>query len=206
MEAPGRLGLTILLLAATAAQPLAAFDYPLSSKAIREAYFLGAGDAGKRAEFFGKYTKRFPIPKSGPYVAMIEFETPYVVIAKRVSQNVSNYFAQEAEQEFLGKPAICRVRVQIYFRGTYGRQSTQPVTRPRRDYTIRLTQGDKEIASTARSSEGLYMSGPTHTVIGREMDLDYDAEKIDSAAPATVEVLTPDGQGIRAEFDLAKLR
>jgi hypothetical protein len=202
MKASSRLGLTILLIAATAAQPLAAFDYPLSSKAIREAYFLGAGDAGKRAEFFGKYTKRFPVPKTGPYLAMIEFETPYVVIAERVSQNVSNYFAQDAEQEFLGKPAICRLRVQIYFRGSY----SWPITRPRTDYTIRLKQHGREISRKTSSSEPLYSSGDFPVLIGIEMDLEYDAEKIESAAPATVEVLSPDGQEIRETFDLAKLR
>ena len=208
MKASVRLMLAILVVAAIAAQPLIAFDYPLSSKAIREAYFLGAGDAGKRAEFFGKYTKQFPIPTTGPYVALIEFETPFVVIAERISQNVSNYFAQDAEEEFLGKPAICRVRVQIYFGGSYGLQSPslQPTTRFPTDYTILVKQDDKEISRKASSSELLYSNGDTPVVIGLEMDLEYDAEKIDSAAPATVKVHSADGRDVQFTFDLAGLR
>ena len=208
MKASGRLGLTILILAATAARPLVAFDYPLSSEAIREAYFLGAGDAGKRAEFFGKYTKQLPIPKSGQYVGMIEFETPYVVIAERISQNVSNYFAQDAEEEYLGKPAICRVRVQVYY-GNYGSLEAPtpvPTTRFRTDYTVRLKQQDKEISSKTRWSEALYSFGSAPVDIGVEIDAEYDAEKIDSSEPATVEVLAPDGQEILQTFDLASLR
>lgn len=208
MKATARLRLSIVLLAAIAARPLAAFDYPLSSKAIREAYFLGRGDAGRRAEFFGKYTQHFPIPRTGVHVAIIQFETPFVVIAESISQNVSNYFAQDAQEEFHGKPGICRVRVQAYFGDYDGWQSPspQPTTRFRTDYTIRLKQHGKEISSRASSSEALYSSGPTPAVIGLEMDLEYDAEKIDSAAPATVKVITPDGQEVRGTFDLAKLR
>src|SRR5271155_5886204 len=115
MKLIARWGLSVLLLAMLIAQPAFAYNYPLSPEAIREAYFLGKGDANRRADFFGKYTQQLPAPKKGVHVAVIQFETPYVVIAERVSQNVSNYFAPDAEQEFLGKPGICRVRVQVYF-------------------------------------------------------------------------------------------
>jgi hypothetical protein len=36
--------LSILLAAISLAPPVSALDYPLSSEAIREAYFLGSGD------------------------------------------------------------------------------------------------------------------------------------------------------------------
>jgi hypothetical protein len=202
-----RWGLSILLLGLIIAQPALAFDDPLSPEAIREAYFLGKGDANRRADFFGKYTKQYPAPKSGRHVGVIQFETPYVVIAERISQNVSNYFAQDAEQEYLGKPAICRVRVQVF----YGYGISQP--RPgeinsslRTDYTVRLKQHDKEISSKTSSSEPLISSGSAPADIGLEFDIEYDAEKIDSAAPAMVEVLVPDGQDILQTFDLSTLR
>src|ERR1700722_771503 len=110
-----RLGLSISLLTILVAQTVAAYEYPLSSEAIRQAYFLGSGDPDKRTLFFEKYTKRYPVPKSGVYVGLIEFETPYVQVAERIAQNVSGYHAPDAVQEYLGKPATCRVRVEIYW-------------------------------------------------------------------------------------------
>jgi hypothetical protein len=44
--------LLIAVLAAMAAQPMLAFDYPLSPEAIRDAYFLGHGNSDKRNFFF----------------------------------------------------------------------------------------------------------------------------------------------------------
>jgi hypothetical protein len=41
---------------------------------------------------------------------------------------------------------------------------------------------------------------------GFQMDVEYDAAKIDSDAPATVEVLAPDGQRVEQVFDLPSLR
>src|ERR1700685_1525360 len=84
-----RSALAVLLTGAAVATPVSALDYPLSSEAIREAYFLGSGDPDKLAFFMEKYTKRYPIPKlpSRGYVALIQFETPYLLVAEHVSQN-----------------------------------------------------------------------------------------------------------------------
>jgi|ERR1700691_2111677 hypothetical protein len=197
-----RWGLPILLLALMIAQTARAYNYPLSPEAIREAYFLGKGDPNKRAEFFDKYTIFYPVPNSGQYVGMIEFETPYVVIAERVSQSVSNYFAPDAEQDYLGKAAICRVLVQVY----YGWMPPSPTARYRTDYTVVLKQDNKEISSNTSWSEPLITMGSASANLGFQMDLEYDAEKIDSGAPATVEVLAPDGQRVEQIFDLPGLR
>lgn len=195
MRRPIRSGLSILVLALIAAQPALAFDYPLSSEAIREAYFLGTGDAAKRADVFGKYTRTFPAPKTGSYVATIEFETPYVVIADQISQNGNNYHAPDAEKEFLGKPEICRVRVQVIFPfDTF------------ENFTVQLLQDGKEIASQAKHGEFLYMGGETPEPIGVDMNVEYAAERIDPDKPAKVEVTLDDGQTVKATFDLAQLR
>jgi hypothetical protein len=202
MKIVARWGLSILMLAPVIAQTARAYDYPLSPEAIRQAYFLGKGDPNKRAEFFEKYTQFYPDPKSGQYVGMIEFETPYILIAERVSQSVSNYFAQDAEQDYLGKPAVCRVLVQVY----YGWGSPSPTARFRTDYTVRLKQNDKEISSKTSWSEPLISYGAPYADPGFQMDVEYDAAKIDSDAPATVEVLAPDGQRVEQVFDLPSLR
>ena len=204
MKAIPRCGLSVLLLALTIAQPAFAYNYPLSPEAIREAYFLGKGDPNKRAAFISKYTRQLPAPKKGADVGAIQFETPFVMIANQVSRSVPNYFAPDAEQDFLGKPEICRVRVFIYF--TNFNQGVIYGTGPQIDFAVKLRQGDNEILSQSHAMVPISWDGPGSNAPGMELDLDYDADKVDSSAPADVEVLTPDGQEIHATFDLGSLR
>jgi hypothetical protein len=199
-----RWGLSILLLGIVVAQPVAAVDYPLSSTAIRDAYFLGSGDPVKLGNFLEGYAKRYPVAKSGQYVASIRFETPYYIIAERISQAsaFSSYHAPDAEQEFLGKPGLCRVRVEIY----YGISSTYAGPY-QTNYEIQLKQHDKEIPIKRTWTEGMVStdnSGPT--VAGVYLTAEYSAGDIDSEAPATVEVLGPDGNNVTETFDLDSLR
>jgi hypothetical protein len=214
MKAPGRLGLSILLpsLALIALQPALGFDYPLSPEAIREAYFLGTGDSAKMAAVFSKYTQNLPAPKTGAHVSMIQFETPYLVVAEKIAQNTTNYHAPDAEQEFLGKPAICRVHVLVNY--TTWRELNAPVIDGAfristgdigSDMSILLEQKDKPIAPQEVKHWGVFSDyeGP---VTGVFAQLDYDAEKIDQGEPAVVKVFTPDGQEVDGEFDLDTLR
>ncbi len=204
MKQIARWALSILPLAVLVAQPAFAYNSPLSPEAIREAYFLGKEDANKRADFISKYTLQLPAPKKGVDVGAIEFETPFVMIANRVARSVSNYFAPDAEQDYLGRPEICRVRVFIYF--SYDNLGVIYGTGPQIDFAVKLRQRDKEILSQAHALVPIVWDGPGSGAAGMELDLDYDADKIDSSAPADVEVLTPDGQEIHATFDLDSLR
>jgi hypothetical protein len=193
---------SVVLAAISLAPPVSALDYPLSSEGIREAYFLGSGDPEKRVLFFDKYAKHYPIAKSGPYVASIRFETPYYIIAERVSQAFTNYHAPDAEQEYLGKPGLCSVRVEIY----YGISSI-PTAHYQTNYDIQLKQHDKEIPIKRTWTEGMVSnddSGPT--IPGVYLTAEYNADDIDSEAPATVEVLAPDGNNVNETFDLDSLR
>jgi hypothetical protein len=201
MNAALRGGLLLLLPALLIVGPALAYDYPLSPEAIREAYFLGSGDPNKRLDFFSKYTKTYPISKSGQYVGSIEFETPYVVIAERVSQSVPNYFAPDAEKEYLGKPVVCRVRVQVYYgwpAGQFGRFQS--------NYTVRLKQQDKEIPTKSSWTEAILSSASAPAEVGVQLTNEYDADSIDSSSSADVEVLTPDGNTLVETFDLGSLR
>jgi hypothetical protein len=195
MRRSSRSGLSIVLLALIAAQPALAFNYPLSPEAIRDAYFLGKGDAARRADFFGKYTRTFPMPKTGPYVATIEFETPFIVIADQVAQNANFYHAPDAEKEFLGKPAICRVLVQVYF--PYDDEE---------NVTVQLFQDDKEIAIQSKHAEFLYADEEAPGPVGIEVIVDYAAENVDPDKPAKVEVTLENGTTAHATFDLEQLR
>jgi hypothetical protein len=195
---------SVLLAAIFLAPPVSALDYPLSSEAIRESYFLGSGDPLKLGNFLEQYAKHYPVAKSGQYVASIRFETPYYIIAEYVSQAsaFASYHAPDAEQQFLGKPGLCRVRVEIY----YGISSTY-VGPYQTNYNIRLKQHDKEIPIKRTWTEGMASmdeSGPY--IPGEYLTAEYNADDTDSDAPATVEVLAPDGNNVTETFDLDSLR
>jgi len=201
-----------IVLAGLLIAPLAgAYDYPLSPEAIREAYFLGKGHSAKRAEFFEKYTQRLPMPEKGPHIAVVRLETPYAVVVERASESGLSYFPPDAEEEFLGKPGIFRLHVQIDLTASYGTllPSRPGAIRLRsddfwRDFTFRLVQS-KIIRARAIHGMPIYGGGSASVLVGASVDLEYEAAKIRSG-PATVEVLTPDGQKTRVTFDLATLR
>jgi hypothetical protein len=214
MKPEARLGLFAMVLALIAALPVPAHEYPLSSRAIRDAYFLGKESASKRAEFFAKYTRQLPMPKTGPHVSMIRLETPYAAVVEHTSQVLSNYFAADAEKEFLGKPGVFRLHVRIDLTGSYAWHIPSRTGGVRlqpddfwRDFAIRLVQNAALEPQAIRGQPVYSFAGSDSgsVLLGAEVNLEYDAANIQSA-PATVEVDTPDGQHVQATFDLARLR
>ncbi len=183
------------LLAALAAQPVIGFSYPLSPEAIRDAYFLGTGDATKRAGVFAKYTRTFPAPTAGPYVATILFETPYIAVTDEIAQRAANYHAPDAEQDFLGKPESCHVIAQVDF--------------PYNEYdgfTVQLFQAGKKIESLSKQGTFLYTDEEGPAPVGIQMDVEYAPDEIDTDRTVTVQVAIDGGPTTRATFDLSQLR
>lgn len=207
MRRPSRSRLSILLLALIAAQPALAFDYPLSPEAIREAYFLGKENADRRRAFLQQYKHSLPVPETGPQVGLIEVETPFTFIADKVSSERSDYHAQEAEQDFLGKPGHFRVHVKIYFTATYPGATDTAASLGNfwDDFKIHLKQKD-EIPPLKVAGQPIYSDNTISGYMGAIIDVDYDVKKIDAGAATTIEVDTPDGQDVETTFDLAQLR
>jgi hypothetical protein len=207
MRRSTRSGLSVLLLALMAAQPALAFDYPLSPEAIREAYFLGKQSLEKRQEFFQQYKHSLPVPETGPQVGLIEVRTPFTFIADEVASAGPNYHAEDAQQEFLGKPGHFRVHVEIYFTATYPGANDTAATLGKfwEDFTIHLKQ-KAEIPSLKVVGEPIYSDQTISGYIGARIDVDYDVKKIDPGAATTIEVDTPDGQQVETIFDLSQLR
>lgn len=98
--------------------PALAYEYPLSSESIREAYFIGDSRSTETADFLKPYTHHLAMPSRGPNVAQIALETPFTQIVERAGQAV-NYTALDAVREFTGKPAVFYLRITIYFTPTY---------------------------------------------------------------------------------------
>jgi hypothetical protein len=195
------------------AAPVLAFDYPLSETAIRAAFLTGNGN--RNAELFAKYIHNFSAPDSGPYVASIRLETPFEQVAQR-GATASNYHAEEAEQEFLGKQMPFRVSIEIQFTPTYpefpNRESNgaysllQPLPDYQNDFQINVSQ-DSTITPLG-SRAYIASSNFSNTVWGIQgivIEQEFDPQKIDSSDVA-VEVHTPDGQDVATTFDLSQLR
>jgi hypothetical protein len=210
--------ITIAASALLIALPALAYQYPLSSTDIRDAYFIGARNDELTAAFFSDYTKHLPAPESGPYVSDVSLDTPYTQVARR-SMGAVNYNSVEAVEEFDGKPMAFRVMVRFYFTDTYNPAplphadgiSITPLAYPDfwNDFKVRLIQ-DQEVGAKSLRGAPIYPTwngedGPAPLPIGGTLVIDYDPAKIDTA-DATVEVLTPDGQDIQVPFDLSRLR
>jgi hypothetical protein len=223
MKAAARSGLAILagtfLVLTLIALPALAYQYPLSSIDIRDAFLIGNRNDDLTAALFAKYSRTLPVPETGPYVAQIELDTPYLQIARR-AKGALNYDSLDAVQEFQDKPMVFRVHVTFYFTSTY---MPLPVTHTEgipmntpaytdfwSDFKVRLVQ-DKEVRPKSTGGAAIFPMwgadgyGPPPSPIGGRIDVEYDPAKVDTA-DATVEVLTPDGQDIEVPFNLSQLQ
>jgi hypothetical protein len=104
--------------------PAAAYDHPLGSHAIREAYFFGSGD--QYAEVLAIYTKNLPVPKTGPHVAQIEVRTPYAQVIVMSHEHSVGYSAQSAAQDYKKSPDTVQVRIQILATATFAFATPAP--------------------------------------------------------------------------------
>jgi hypothetical protein len=205
-----------LALSLLVAHTLVAYEPHLSSNAVREAYFLGQGDAGRLKEFLDPYVKQLPPPKTGLRVAEIEIQTPFKEVVLHARQRSVGYSAQQAEADYRSHKDVILVRVRLYLTPTYPEvtEGTTPsgakgvkLVPPDfwRDVIIHVSQ-QKALVEKRISGTPLYSGGKGVSVLtGAKVEMEYDAAEV-ASAPLVVEVAPPNGQKITAEFDLAKLR
>ncbi len=206
--------LLIPLIGLFAAQPAAAYTYPLSSEAIRDAYFMGKASPSKREAFFAKYTEHFRRPKTGPYISLIRVITPYAFVVERTAR-LRNFLAPDAQQQFFGKPIALRIRVHISLTPKYGfqvRSRDGGITLRRtdfwRDFRVQLIQRGNAIQPLAARGAPDYAfagEGSASVLVGADINVQYDPAQVRSG-PATIVVDAPDGQQVTATFDLSNLR
>jgi hypothetical protein len=214
MRTRAQLGFLASVLVLAMALPVVAYEYPLSSTSIRDAYFLGKNSDERTSAFMARYWQSLPMPKTGPHVALVGLDTPFTQIVG-YTQSTSNDRLPDALEKFQDKRLVFRAYVDIYLTASYSPIAPsklpllyQAVPDFWNDFKVRLLQ-DQEIPAQAVRGGPLYSyggedEGPVR-VIGARIELEYDAEKIDSE-PTTVEVVTPDDQHVEATFDLTELR
>jgi hypothetical protein len=189
--------LLAMILSLTAALPATAYDYPLTSTAIREAYFLGRRQGGLGTEFLADYRHAIPSLRVEEFISFARIETPFVQVAVQSSRKL-NYSAQDAVQEFLGKPLSFRIHLEICYMPDAPSDAVK----------IRLIQNQKEIVPASVDRSAFYPPTDPYTrvaSIGETMNLDVDALKLDGST-LTIYIETPDGRDTPIEFDLQSLR
>lgn len=199
------------------------FGASLSDEAVREAYFLGQRNDEKTARFLETYRRRLPMPQSGLYFSEIELFTPYAETVDLSRQRTFGYSAQQAAQEYRDRGDVFRLRVRVLFTDTYSlRTYAQAATENRgrktkirqdarshssgwQGFQVQLWQKDTLIEPLEIPGipvfRGYTIGGAYY---GFDVVLHYDGDEI-SSDNAKVIVLTPDGQRIVVDFDLAKL-
>jgi hypothetical protein len=195
--------LFVLLATIALALPAFAYDYPLSSETIRDAYFLGKGSGGAGADFLAEYAHTLPKLKIGAYTSVVRLETPYTQIAEHARETL-NYDSQDAVKDFLDKPAVFRVFLDICFRYPDPNVGTSEADKIR----IKMSQDDKEIVPKSVERSQYYPfqdSGAFIPSIGEHVQMDFDAGKIESS-PLTIEIDTPNGRHAETTFDLSTLK
>ena len=210
MKRRSRLAIPALLSILAVSLPALAFEYPLSSTSIRDAYFLGAENDAKTADFLAKYTNVPPAQRTGATVTMIRVETPYVQVLLRAMQG-ANYSSQDAAQDYSGKAADFQMHATLNYGTTFcGPIETVPGGFRMipgdcwRNFTYRLTQ-KKVIPAKSLVGSPMYGNGDDAVIIGGDVTLTYDISKIESA-PAQFDVMTPGGKIFSATFDLDQLK
>lgn len=213
MKPNARLRLFTLLLVAAAALPALAFDYPMSSSSIRDAYMLGKRKDFRTLEFFAPYKHNLPMAETGPHVATISVETPYAQVVV-LGEDALNPDVQRAEQDLAHKPFPFIVRVGIDMTDTYPgpppwnpRAPGLPIPDFKRDFDIQLLQG-KKIPSKSVQVYLLYSDAVAniYQISGAILELQYATETIDPYDDVTIKVHTPDDQNVETTFDLGHLR
>jgi hypothetical protein len=209
-----RFGLSIFLAVLLIGTPTLAFDDPLTSTSIRDAYMLGNRKDFKTVEFFAHYKYFLPAPETGPHVAAISVETPYGQIVE-LGEAALNTDIQGAEEEWVGKTFPFIVRVGVDLTDTYPgpppwnpRAPGMPLPNFERDFDIQLIQNHKKIPLRSTQVYLPYSDAVAniYQISGAIIELRYDPESIDPYDEATITVHTPDDQHVETSFELGDLR
>jgi hypothetical protein len=186
-----------MMLSLALALRVSAYDYPLTSTAIRDAYFLGRRQGGLGTEFLAEYRHAIPSLRVEEFTSFAQIETPFVQVAAQSSRKL-NYSAQDAVEDFRDKPLAFRIHLEICY------MPDAPLDAVK----IKLIQNRKEIVPDSEDHSGFYPPTDVYTrlpSIGEVVDMKVDAAKIDSSS-LTIQIDTPNDQHGRVNFDLQSLR
>jgi hypothetical protein len=187
-----------VVLAFALAVPAWAYDFPLSESAIRDAYFLGTRQTSLGNSFLAEYTREIPKLNLGNYRSFASLETPFTQVAMASSKKL-NYSAQDAVKEFLGKPLVFRIHLEICYMADA----------PPEGLEVRIVDRKRDLLPDSSERALFFPAWDKYAApppaIGETIDFEFSPEKIDSST-LSILIDTPDGQHAQLDLDLRALR
>lgn len=214
---------SVMLAVVLVAQPVFAFQSPLSDESVREAYFLGQRHDGTFERLLEKSTQRLPPPKSGPYISSVTVLTPFLQVAQLSSDQNGNYSAQQAALDHRGEgEETLRIVVEIMLFDSDSQLVAPGVNSSRpgslsavspwafdffTNVQVQIYNGEQQLKPSSHSGHPNYSCGDHGPCLltGATLEYDFPASAF-SADSATVQVDPPKGDAVGAEFDLSRLR
>lgn len=212
------IALTIIAVSTGAAlTPVAnAYVQKLHSEEVQEAFSLGQStDLDTVTKFFDKYSQQLDCLPGGPCVSSIEFRTPFEEIAVRSRQRGSNYTEQDAEKDYRALPNVVSVRVFVLDPLDFSNDDSDDSAagEPVKDdagysfygYRIRVSQEHALKPAQVRGKPFYFGGSQCSSCGGEEIILDFNPSELQTDV-THIEILTPDGHPVRAEFNLRNLK
>jgi len=202
------------------AQPLLAFQTPLSEEAIREAYFLGQHHDESVTRALEKYTQYFPIPDYGPQITSVTYLTPFALAIVASSNHIGNYSAQQAQIDHRAQPETVQIQVGIRFTDSYpalipsatpNSRGSHPALVPRpndfwHDFQVTVFDGEKALEPISQQGRPDYNCTEYSCFLtGATILLDFPADAF-LKQDITVQVDPPEGDQFVSNLDLSALR
>ena len=199
-----------------------AYEVPLSSQSIHEAYVLGQRNDRATSDFVSPYVKQISATGAdGPRRADIEILTPYSQIVDESRRNPPGYSEEQAVENYHQRGNTVMVSVVLIFISAYPKQhdnstaATTPCKVPAlqpesfwQNFRFVVKQRGKILALRSIGQEPVYSSqagNEAPALDGAKVLLELEAQDVASET-ATVEITTPACKLITATFDLKALR
>jgi hypothetical protein len=172
------------------------------------------------ARFLEKYKQRLEQPIRGPYIASVEFFTPFARVVQKSREHSVGYSAQQAEEEQRGQEEIVTVNVEVLLTENYGPLIARPTGRGSnaplgyefrssdfwREIEVGVISEDKVLKALNFTGEPTYVCAEHGCTLSGAMLHMEIAAKLFTAGTATVEVTPPEGDEVFVDFDLGVLR
>jgi hypothetical protein len=203
-----------------------AYDKQLDSRAIHEAYILGQRNDKSTGDFLAQYLTEITEPQNDVHIAQIELLTAYAQIVDISRQkSADGYTEDQAIKDYKAHGNTVKVNVTLLLLSAYPKTAESkevptpaPATGPEKNairpenfwqnFQFNLKQNGKTIPSRGISNQPIHSTATNTTpaaLTGENVWLEYDVNDVASEL-TDVEVVTPQGQVIKATFDLKKLR
>jgi hypothetical protein len=200
-----------------------AYDAPLDTQKIHEAYVLGQRNDKATGDFLAHYVAQITEPQNGPHIAQIELLTPYAQIVDLSRRKAADGYSEaQANKDYDLHGKTIRVNIVITLPAAYPKTTEAPALPPAtgtekramtpenfwQNFQFELKQNGKPIPSRSINNRPIHSTATSTTpavLDGENVWLEFDAKDVASDL-TTVEVVTPEGKTIKAPFDLKTLR